>query len=45
MPGAITRGGLLLHVLHYAPAWCRRDAKQREEPFDVNVALELNMSA
>lgn len=34
--GNIGIRGLLIHVSHYDPAWCRR--KTTEEPFDVDVA-------
>jgi len=33
--------GLLLHITHYDPAWCRNGVKQRERPFDLEVALEI----
>jgi len=37
--GALAFRGLLLHVSHYDPAWCR--TKRRERPFDPDVGLDV----
>lgn len=35
----ISTRGLLIHISHYDPSWCRE--KSVEEPFDVDVAMRI----